>query len=91
MRQAEYVGTVLEDGHLSLPETVRAQLALAPAKTVRVTLRVVGRTDGGAAAGWACFREMGRGAEPGTLREASRKHDEYLYGKPRQWGVCSTM
>ena len=31
--------------------------------------------------GWEVFRRMGQNAVAGKLSDASRKHDEYLYGK----------
>ena len=37
MKQAEYTGKVLEDGHLSLPESVRKQLGLQPSTLVQVS------------------------------------------------------
>ena len=40
MKQAEYMGEVMEDGHLSLPESVRKQLGLEPSALVQVTVAV---------------------------------------------------
>ena len=38
---AEYVGNVLPDGHLSVPEEVRRALALEPHTQIQVTLRLL--------------------------------------------------
>jgi hypothetical protein len=35
------------------------------------------------ARGWETFRDMGRKAQPGKLRNASVDHDRYLYGKSK--------
>ena len=81
MKQAEYMGEVLEDGHLSLPESVRQQLGLEPSAVVQVSVTVpeTGPTDVQEA--WTRFRQMGQNATPGKLSNVSTDHDQYLYGK----------
>ncbi len=33
--------------------------------------------------GWNFFRNLGKNARPGKLRDASIQHDRYLYGKEK--------
>jgi len=81
MKQIEYVGEVLKDGHLSLPEAVRQRLRLVPATLVRVTIAVPEVGTSQLKDAWELFRIMGRDAVPGRLLNASIEHDRYLYGK----------
>ena len=83
MKQTEYMGVVEQDGHLSLPETVRDQMCLKADQMVRVTLVITETEEPDADAALEHWRAMGRNARPGRLREASERHDEYLYGKPQ--------
>jgi hypothetical protein len=83
MKQTEYVGVVEKDGHLSLPESVRDQLRLQPEQVLRVTIVVTGADDGDAGAALECWHSLGQEARPGCLREASARHDDYLYGGNR--------
>ncbi len=81
MKQAEYIGEVLEDGHLSLPEAVRKELALQPAAQVRVTIAVPEAGKGEVKDAWELFKTMGQDAIPGQLSNPSSDHDRYLYNK----------
>lgn len=81
MKQAEYMGEVMEDGHLSLPESVRKQLGLEPSALVQVTVAVPETGQKDVQQAWACFRQMGRDAVSGRLSNLSTDHDQYLYGK----------
>jgi len=80
MKQVEYVGEVLEDGDLSLPESVRKALNLQPSARVRVMVSVPETDPEEAKAAWTLFQQMGREAAPGQLPDAAVRHDEYLYG-----------
>jgi hypothetical protein len=81
MKQAEYIGEVLEDGHLSLPEFVRQQLGLEPSAQVQVSVTVPEADPADVQEAWACFRQMGQDANSGKLANVSTNHDQYLYGK----------
>jgi hypothetical protein len=81
MKQAEYMGEVLEDGHLSLPESVRQQLGLEPSTVVQVSVTVPEVNPANVQEAWARFRQMGKNATPGKLSNVSTDHDQYLYGK----------
>jgi hypothetical protein len=81
MKQAEYVGEVLEDGHLSLPETVRKELDLQPSALVQVVLSVPEKEREEVKKAWDLFRQMGQDAAPGRLSNAAAEHDRYLYGR----------
>jgi len=80
MKQAEYVGEVLADGDLSLPESVRNALDLQPSARVRVMISVPETDPEEVKAAWTLFQQMGREAAPGQLPDAAVRHDEYLYG-----------
>lgn len=81
MKQAEYMGEVMEDGHLSLPESVRKQLGLEPSALVQVSVTVPEADQVEVQEAWARFRQMGQDATPGKLANVSTEHDRYLYGK----------
>ena len=81
MKQAEYVGEVLGDGHLSLPEAVRKELDLQPSALVQVVLSVPEADKEEMQEAWKLFQEMGREATPGRLPKAAAEHDRYLYGR----------
>jgi hypothetical protein len=80
MKQAEYVGEVLEDGDLSLPESVRKELNLQTSARVRVMISVPETGPEEVKAAWTLFQQMGREAVPGRLPDAAARHDAYLYG-----------
>lgn len=77
----EYVGEVLPDGHLSVPEEVRQTLASTPYTQLQITLRLVQPKAEEVQEAWAAFRQLGHDATPGRLLDASVHHDRYLYGK----------
>lgn len=81
MKQAEYVGEVLGDGHLSLPEAVREELGLQPSARVQVVLSVPEADSEAVREAWELFQEMGRDAAAGCLPNAATEHDRYLYGR----------
>ncbi len=71
----------LEDGRLSLPESVRRQLGLEPSTLVQVTVTVPDADREDVQEAWARFRQMGRNAVSGRLSDVSTNHDRYLYGR----------
>ena len=77
----EYVGEVLPDGHLSMPEEVRQTLAAAPHTQIQVTIKLLQPDAAQVHAAWTAFRQLGQGASPGRLPDASTQHDRYLYDK----------
>lgn len=78
----EYVGEVLPDGQLSVPEEVRQKLAAAvPHTHIQVTIRLLQSTADQEQAAWEAFLQMGQDAGPGRLSDASIQHDRYLYRK----------
>ena len=80
-RIIKYVGEVLPDGHLSVPEEIRQTLAATPHAQVRVTIRLLQPDEGQVQEAWKVFRHLGQEAAPGRLPDASTQHDRYLYGK----------
>ncbi len=80
-RVIEYVGEVLPDGHLSVPEEIRQTLAAAPHMQVQVTIRLIQPTAEQMQEAWTAFRRLGQDASPGRLPDAATQHDRYLYGK----------
>jgi hypothetical protein len=81
VKEIEYLGEVMEDGHLTLPESVRKQLDLQPTALVRVTIAVPETDRVDVQEAWKLFQQMGRDAVPGRLPNASTNHDRYLYGR----------
>ena len=77
----EYVGEVLPDGHLSVPEEIRQTLAAEPHAKIKVTIQLLQSAPDQVQEAWAVFHRLGHGAGPGQLRDAAADHDRYLYGK----------
>jgi hypothetical protein len=77
MKVIEYIGKILPDGYLSIPDEIRKELELYKSGDVRVTVPIDEKR------GWEIFRQMGRNAESGTLPNAAEDHDKYLYGKSK--------
>jgi hypothetical protein len=57
------------------------QIEVQPGEIRISDLPAEGISDESSARGWEAFRDMGRNAQPGKLRDASIDHDRYLYGK----------
>ncbi|MBM3235897.1 hypothetical protein FJZ31_06315 [Candidatus Poribacteria bacterium] len=94
MKVIEYIGEVLPDGHLSIPDEVRRELDLSPHCNVKIiinveTSHVLNEADHEITAeqigqkGWEVFRRLGKDAIGGKLSNASTNHDKYLYGKEK--------
>jgi len=81
VRQEEYMGEVLTDGHLSLPEEVRQRLSLRPSSVVKVVITLTRPEIESTNDAWNLFRSMGRSATPGIMEKAAEDHDRILYGK----------
>ncbi len=81
VRQEEYMGEVLNDGHLSLPEGVRQRLSLRPLSVVKVVITLAPPETESTNDAWNLFRSMGRSAEPGILDKSAEDHDRHLYAK----------
>lgn len=80
-RVIEYVGELLPDGHLSVPEEIRQTLAAIPYTQIQITIRLLQPDAEQVQEAWTVFRHLGRDAGPGRLADASTQHDRYLYGK----------
>jgi len=86
MKVVEYIGEVLPDGHLSLPDEVQKELGLSPHCSVKITITVdtvKSSNPSDEEKGWEALRNLGQNAASGKLPNASTKHDHYLYGKKR--------
>ena len=81
MEQIEYIGKIMEDGHIYLPETVRRQLKLEPDSCVHVILSVKETESLSTEQGWSVFKAMGKEGQAGCLQDAAENHDLYLYEK----------
>ena len=82
-RVIKYIGEVLPDGHLSVPEEVRQTLAATPHARLQVTIRLLRPEAEQVQAAWEAFRQLGQDTVPGHLPDAAASHDQYLYGKER--------
>ncbi len=83
MKVIEYIGEVLPDGRLSLPDEIQKELGLSPHSSVRVTIAVEEARKIDEKKGWEVFRRMGENAVAGKLSDVSTNHDHYLYGKKK--------
>lgn len=81
VKQEEYMGEVLIDGHLSLPEGVRQRMSLRPSSVVKVIITLPPPEAESTNDAWNLFRSMGHSAEPGILEKSAEDHDHHLYGK----------
>jgi hypothetical protein len=79
MEQIEYIGKIMDDGHIYLPETVQRQLKLEPDFSVHVILSVQETKSFSADQGWSVFKATGKEDQAGCLQDASENHDRYLY------------
>lgn len=82
-RVIEYVGEILPDGHLFVPEEVRQVLESASYTQLQVTIRFLQPEAEQVHEAWEAFRQLGQDAVPGHLPDAAMSHDQYLYGKER--------
>ncbi len=83
MKIREYIGKILPDGHLSLPDEVQKELGLGPHSSVKVTITVEDPRVLDEKKGWEAFRRLGEGATGSGLSDVSVKHDQYLYRKSK--------
>jgi hypothetical protein len=83
MKVVEYIGEVLPDGHLSLPDEIQKKLGLSPHSSVRVTIAVEEPRKIDEKKGWEVFRQMGKNAASSGSSDVSTNHDHYLYGKKK--------
>jgi hypothetical protein len=81
VKQGEYMGDVLIDGHLSLPEGVRQRLSLSPSSVAKVVITLTHPETESTNDAWQLFSSMGRSAAPGILEKSAEDHDRHLYGK----------
>jgi hypothetical protein len=82
-RVIEYVGEILPDGHLGVPEEVRQVLASTSYTQLQVTITLLQPEAEQVQAAWEAFRQLGHDTVPGHLLDAAVSHDQYLYGKER--------
>ena len=75
---AGYVGIVLSDGHLSLPDEVIRELGLESGQRVEVTVRASDELDQLPDDAYAPLRKLIGLAQTGRT-DAAERHDEYLY------------
>jgi bifunctional DNA-binding transcriptional regulator/antitoxin component of YhaV-PrlF toxin-antitoxin module len=80
MAGVSYVGKVLKDGHLSLPKEAREALQLEAGQEVEVLVRIRDDAQGLSDEAYAPLRKLIGLAKTGK-RDASVRHDTYLYGK----------
>ncbi|MDQ1317877.1 MAG: hypothetical protein QG588_1532 [Candidatus Poribacteria bacterium] len=80
-RTIEYIGEILPDGHLSIPDYVKEELEQYEFSNLSVTITVITKSE--EQTGWEVFKQMGRNAGSSGLSDVSENHDKYLYGKPK--------
>lgn len=83
MATVTYVGKVLSDGHLSLPESMREELGLEPGQEVYISLWTREESPSLQEGAYAPLRKLiglGKTGKP----DAAAHHDYYLYGKQEE-------
>ncbi len=86
MKTVEYIGEVLPDGHLSLPDEVQKELGLSPHCSVKITITVdtvKSSNPSDEQRAWEVLRNMGKNATSSGFSDVSTRHDYYLYGKKK--------
>ena len=86
MKTVEYIGEVLPNGRLSLPDEVKNKLNLRPNCKVKITIAVVTEEKPSPLdeqRAWEVFRNMGKNAKGSGFSDVSTRHDYYLYGKKK--------
>jgi len=75
MRIIEYIGEILPDGHLSIPDEIRKELESYKANSLKVTISVdlINTKEG-----WEALIQLIENAENSGFLDVSEKHDEYL-------------
>ena len=79
----EYIGEILPDGHISLPDEIMGKLDLVSHNKVKVTITLDIPQASDEKKGWDIFKLLGRDAADGKLTNASVNHDKYIYGKEK--------
>jgi hypothetical protein len=79
-RTIEYIGEILPDGHLSIPDEVRKQLELYKPNNLKVTITVNSPDE---QRGWDALMQLIDNAGSSGLSDVSENHDKYLYGKSK--------
>ena len=64
-RVIEYVGEMLPDGHLSVPDEVRQTLTAVAYTQLQVTIRLLQPEEEQIQAAWTAWRQLGQDATPG--------------------------
>ncbi|MBI3920319.1 MAG: hypothetical protein HY318_02785 [Armatimonadetes bacterium] len=82
MASATYIGEVLGDGHLSLPQMTREKLQLKSGEKVEVVLHTVREEESLSEEAYAPLRQLVGLVKEGRS-DGSVNHDEYLYRKDR--------
>src|ERR687885_2913117 len=80
-RVIEYIGEILPDGYLFVPEEIRELLASASYTQLQVTIKLLQPEEEQDQTAWEAFRQLGQDAVAGHLPDAAIFHDQYLYGK----------
>jgi hypothetical protein len=69
----EYIGEVLPDGQVSIPEEIRQTLAVSPHAQIQITIKLLQADEERQQEAWEVLRRMGQDAKPGRLQDASPK------------------
>lgn len=75
MKVIEYIGKVLPDGRLSLPDEIRKELDLNQQNKVRIVITVNDFNSPDERKEWEVFRDLGKNAIDSNLSDTSINHD----------------
>jgi len=76
----EYIGEILPDGHLSIPDEVKKELDRYETNDLKITITILPSDE---KRGWDALIQLIDNAGSSGLSDVSEKHDKYLYGKSK--------
>jgi len=76
----EYIGEILPDGHLSIPDEVKKELDKYETNDLKITITILPSDE---KRGWDALIQLIDHAGSSGLSDVSEKHNEYLYGKKK--------
>jgi hypothetical protein len=76
----EYIGEILPDGHLSIPDEVKKELDQYETNDLKITITILPSDE---KRGWDALIQLIDNAGSSGLSDVSENHDKYLYGKSK--------
>jgi len=80
MKEITYIGELLPDGHISIPEEARKELEQYESNNLKITITFNSLDE---KRGWDALMQLMENAGSSGLPDVSENHDKYLYGKAK--------